>query len=439
MGKGNQGVLLPETRWAPFALLSCGPYAPPVPLADARRHPGRTLLCPDDRRETITFTGAQQTQAELLTLSGLSAGKSYTKAEIDAAAGRLDASGLFSSVQFGTNGTVLTFTLEPFARSQMQKVHYANFVWYTESQLNAAVHARLPLFTGTVPADGELKDQVAGALTAILKQRGIDATVESQGAAGGNMVYRISSPQIVVTDVQVENVRWNSDPVLDSVHHSLIGAEYLEGISQQAVHDNLEYALKEIGFLDVNISPISQAEPTMDGSRVSVVMTGTAAPGARYKVARVTLPEPVGTITRADLQSDHQVVTGGLPSPSLVKNTVARMAFVFQGHGFLDAKASVDAVKDSVAHTMSYTFAVAPGEVYHVRDLLFAADLTPGQKAQLTGAWKLPKGAVYESRIADNTLLSLKTLCGGHSASQKLIPNRATHQVDVSLSCIPQR
>jgi len=390
--------------------------------------------------KTITFTGAPQSQAELLTLSGLKPGATLTKDDIDAAANRLDASGLFSSVQYSTAPGILTFTLEPSAKAQMERVRYQNFVWYTQKELNDAVHARLPLFTGSVPGNGPLKDQVAQTLVAILKERGIDATVDSEGVAGGQFEYRIVSPPIVVSDLQIENIRWDSDPVLDSVRHALINVEYLEGLSQTGVHENLSYALKELGFLDETVGPIAHGEPKLEAGRIGVVMTGAATPGSRYKVAHVTLPALVGTVTAGDLESEHQVKPGGLPSPSLVRNTVARMAFVFQGHGFLDAKSSVDSSQDSAAHTMSYTFTVAPGLVYHMRDLLFAADLNADQKAQLTQAWNLPKGAVYEREPVERTLLlSLKTLCAGHPASEKLIPDQATHQVDVSLSCKPQR
>lgn len=385
--------------------------------------------------KTIHFDGAPQSQSELLTLSGLTPGKTLTKDDIDAAANRLDASGLFASVQYSTTPGVLTFALEPSAKAQMQQVRYANFVWFTQSELNDAVHARLPLFTGSVPANGELKDQVANTLAAILKQRGIDATVDSQGIAGGKLEYRIVSPPVVVTDLQIDNIRWDSDPVLESVRHAQVDVEYLEGISQTGVHENLAYALKELGFLDATVGPISHGEPKMEASRISVAMTGAATPGSRYKVVRVTLPTPVGTVKALELESEHQVKAGGLPSPSLVQNTTLRMAFVFQGHGFLDAKSSVDATKDDSAHTVSYTFAVAPGEVYRMRDVLMSRDLTPDQKAQLTKAWKLPMGAVYERAQAESAIQSLKTICGGHPASEKLMPDSATHQVDIALSC----
>ncbi len=166
-------------------------------------------------------------------------------------------------------------------------------------------------------------------------------------------------------------------------------------------------------------------------------MTGSAVPGPRYKVARVTLPPPTGTVTAKDLQSEFQVQQGGLPSPSLVQNTVARLAFVFAGHGFLDATSDVDPVKDSAAHTMSYTFHVVPGDVYHVRDVFFGPGLNPDQKTQLLQGWKLPKGSVYERMVVAQSLMApaAKGFCSGHPATEQLLPDKATHAVDIKLSC----
>ena len=335
---------------------------------------------------------------------------------------RLGDSGLFSSVQYSMKPGSIVFVLEAAAATQMQKVRYANFVWYTQAELNDAIQKRLPLFAGSVPANGELKDQVARTLVSILKERGVDATVDSQGISGGSLEYRIVSPPVIVTDLQIQNIRWDSDPVLASVRKAQVGVEYLEGISQRGAHDNLSYALKELGFLDESVGPITHAEPRVEPNRIGVVLTGSATPGERYKVARVTLPALAGTVPASELESEHQVKPGGLPSPSLVDNTVARMAFVFQGHGFLDAKSSVEASRDSAAHTISYTFAVRPGEVYRMRDVLYATDLSPEQKAQLTKAWKLPQGAIYDRAQVDRALLSLPTLCSGHPGFHKLFP-----------------
>ena len=394
--------------------------------------PGQTVVA-----KTINFTGATQSQAELLTLSGLTPGKTLGKDDIEAAMHRLDDSGLFANIQYSVNAGVLTFALEPAARSTMQRVQYGNFVWYTQAQLNDAVHAKLPLFTGSVPANGELKDQVAHTLEAILKERGIDATVTSQGIQGGKLEYSITTPQVIVGEVKIDNIDFSSDPVLMGVRKYLVGAEYLEGITAKAVDGNLSYALKELGFLDESVGPIGHAEPVVQPTRILVTMTGAAEPGARYKVASVTMPPLAGTVTAKDLESDFAVKPGGRPSPSLVENTVGGVERAFARHGFLDAKASVDSVKDSAAHTMSYTFHVVPGEVYHLRDVYFGAGLTAEQKTQITQGWKLPKGAVYEGMVVEQSLQApgVKGFCSGRPATESLLPDKARHEVDIKVSC----
>jgi outer membrane protein assembly factor BamA len=391
--------------------------------------------------KAINFTGASQSQAELLTLSGLTRGQTLSKDDIEAAMHRLDDSGLFADIQYSVSSGTLTFALAPAAKSQMQRVQYGNFVWYTQTQLNDSVHAKLPLFTGSVPANGELKDQVARALEAIMKERGIDATVDSQGISGGKLEYSITSPKVIVGEVKIENINFDSDPVLVGVRKYLVGAEYLEDITAKAVDGNLSYALKELGFLDETVGPISHAEPVVQPGRILVSMVGSAVPGARYTVAHVALPAPVGTVTAKELESEHQVQQGGRPSPSLVENTVARLAFVFAGHGFLDAKADVDPVKDSAAHTMSYTFHVVPGEVYHLRDVFFGPGLSAEQRPQIMQAWKLPKGSVYERAVVAQSLQapSVKGFCSGRPATEQLLPDKATHEVDIKLSCGNQR
>ncbi len=387
--------------------------------------------------KSITFEGASQAQAELLTLSGLTPGKSLTKDDIEAAMHRLDDSGLFANIQYGVSAGTLTFTLEPNARSQMQRVQYQNFVWYTPDQLNDAIHTHLPLFTGSVPTSGELKTQIARILEAVLKQRGIEATVASRDLAGGKVEYSITSPQVIVADLQIENIRFDSDQVLTSLRQGIVGAEYLEGVTQRAVQENLSYALKELGYLDETVSAIGHADPKVDPARISVTMTGTATPGDRYRVARVTLPPLAGTIAAADLNSEHQVKAGGLPSPSLVSNTVARLAYVFIGRGFLDATSAVASTQDNVAHTVSYTFSVVPGDTYRMRTLLFAPSVNAPQQAQLLQAWKLPKDAVYDRATTTRSLLdpAVKTVCVGHSATEQLLPDKSTHELDIQLSC----
>ncbi len=389
--------------------------------------------------KSILFTGAPQYQpAELLKLSGLTPGQRLTQPEIEAAMNKLDASGLFSGIEFKTSGDTLTFVLEPRAKAQNVRVTYGNFVWYTQDQLNAEVHSRIPFFTGTVPADGDLAADVGHALEAIVKQQhNVDVTVTSRPLMGGRLDYTITSPRVVVGDLRIANVDFSSDPLLKNVRTGISGSEFLDGVTNKQVQLNTADALEEIGYLDQKVGPVTLAEPVSDKLRIVVDMLGTAEPGPLFKVTTVTLPKPIGTVTPKDLDSDHAVKPGGRPSPSLVRNTTFGIESAYQRHGFLDARASVAQSRDDTTHTIAFTYSIVPGEVYHFRSLVFGGTMTAQQQSVLTQNWKLSKGAVYEAAVADASInaKSVALVCGGPLVLQALVPDKATHEVDVNLSC----
>lgn len=96
--------------------------------------------------------------------------------------------------------------------------------------------------------------------------------------------------------------------------------------------------------------------------------------------------------------------------------------------------------RPSRAHTIAYTFMNVPGELYRMRKLGFGAGTTSAQQSQLTQSWKLAKGAAYEAvLIARSVGVSpANTMCSGKPVSVELLPDRATHEVDIKLGC-PQR
>ena len=145
---------------------------------------------------TIRFEGAPQyTSAQLLSMAGLELGKTISQAELTAALEKLDATGLFSSIDYKTAGPALNIVLVPMAARQARPPHFNNFVFDTPAGLDAKLRARVPLFTGSIPINGDLQAKVERALEAILKDEGVTATVTSIGTATGVLDYSIASPR----------------------------------------------------------------------------------------------------------------------------------------------------------------------------------------------------------------------------------------------------
>jgi outer membrane protein assembly factor BamA len=390
---------------------------------------------------TIAFDGAPQyAPADLLALSGLSPGKVVSKEDIETAMHHLDDSGLFSGIQYTTGNFVLRFQLEPTAADHMRRVAYTNFAWYTNAELNAAIHSKLPLFTGVVPIDGDMAGKVTLALEAILKNRGIDATVKSIGSSGGTLDFGITSPRVVVGNLLVEDARLDSDASLTAVSSRVAGSDYVEGISAEALRKSLSDAYLDLGFLDETVGPIGHAIPRIERDRIAIDLTGTAKLGQQYKVSRLVEPGPSGGVTAKELDSAMQLKTGAIASRIELLSTVSRLQRAFTNHGFLDATTTVEPTKDGATHTIAYTFTTVPGELYRMRKLGFGAGTTSTQQSQLTQSWKLAKGAVYEAVLVGRTVgvSPASTMCGGKPVSVGLLPDKATHEVDINLGC-PQR
>ena len=386
--------------------------------------------------KSITFDGAPQyTPAELLTMSGLATGKSYTDADLKTALHKLDDTGLFSRINYKTEGSVLHILLEPMDAGATRTVHYANFVMATPAELNTEIHQRLPAFTGRIPATGDLEQKVGQALEAILRQRGIAATVTSIGNENGSVDYSIAKPPVVVGKIAVQGIDLGSDPKLGAIRDRIVGSEYVDGASTDALKVNLVDAYHDLGYPDFTIGTLTHSPPAVTAERITVDLTGTAEPGALYTIAKVTLPKLQPRITDEELAKANQLKVGAPASRIEVLSTQRRLDVVFAGHGYLDAKTTLDFTKDTAAHTLSYVFKTVPGAEYTFRSLL-TPGLNEDQATLVRGEFKLPPGALYDGAAARVFLSpALRNVCSGAPMKVALRKELRTHEVDVLASC----
>ncbi|ADW69881.1 BamA/TamA family outer membrane protein [Granulicella tundricola] len=390
--------------------------------------------------KTIMFEGASQySQAELLAMSGLSTSKAVTNGDLQTALHKLDDTGFFSKINYKTDGQVLHITLEAIAGSQARKVTYTNFVIDTPEDLNTKVHQRLPAFNGTVPNTGEMEQQVARALEGILQERGIHATVTSIGGAEGDLKYSIASPEVVVGKIAVAGVDLGKDAKLATVRDRILGSPYTEGQSGEALRTNLMDTYQDLGYVNFSMGTIGHGAPVVSAERISVDLTGEAQVGALYIVGQVTAPAAEPRVDRGDLKKANQLKAGAPASRIEVMSTVARLGQVFEGHGYLDEKTSVDATKNDAAHTVSYVFRTVAGESYRFHALK-TPGLTEQQDAEVRKSFTLVPGSLYDrSAIGALGTTAMRTICNGSPLRMGLQKDQKTHEVDVMFTCPGKR
>ncbi|MGC1156345.1 MAG: POTRA domain-containing protein, partial [Acidobacteriaceae bacterium] len=266
------------SRWILLlCLLLCGP----APLARAQKYVPKKIV----------FSGTAASQAELLAVSGLKPGDTLGQAEIQAAAQKLIDTGLFTDVRFAFDGVELNYSLKPV--TNMEPVSYANFPWWDNGALNAAVAAKVPLFHGSVPPESGMQQQVATALTALLAEKGVKATVSAvpakdEAMKDAGVEFHVDDPPVEIGVVTFTGAgsAW-ADP-LAAIEKAAMGQDF-----DPATEATLATALRAIyhrqGYLDVAMTGYAHGEPRLIDGKVMVPVSATIAEGGQYKVAGLHL------------------------------------------------------------------------------------------------------------------------------------------------------
>jgi hypothetical protein len=134
------------------------------------------------RLAKIVVTGSKRyPDAELVRATGLTVNTQVTADDLQSAASRLGTCGVFSSVQFvfkaaGSANSVEADFIVKDAERFLPAV-FENLVWFTDQELQSALHDALPLYNGMVPASGSMADDVVAALSKILSAKGLPSDV----------------------------------------------------------------------------------------------------------------------------------------------------------------------------------------------------------------------------------------------------------------------
>lgn len=110
----------------------------------------------------VTVAGAKKIPAEqIVSASGLKAGDVVTKEQIQGAADKLAALGIFSAVnyRFAVKGDGIALEFQ-VAEAPTYPLSYDNFPWLTDAEIGEAIRTSVGLFAGESPGDGAMVDQI---------------------------------------------------------------------------------------------------------------------------------------------------------------------------------------------------------------------------------------------------------------------------------------
>lgn len=316
----------------------------------------------------IVYTGADNySQDDFAAATGLTPGI-LTLDTIQKTADTLAASGQFAKVEFAMDDTTLNYKITP--PSHPLPVHFENFVWWSEVDLLRELHAKYPLFTGTLGSDGPLEKQLLDTLTAMSSEKtGTPATVKFTllGKTGQSPVaasYTISSPPIIIKRVDLSHGTLEMSASVADISRRLEGQPFSHDGTREFLVSHLGEAYASNGYIDFSIKDFRAGSPFPDGDGFGVTVSGILDEGPQYHVSALYWTD-TPQLNKQTFDSNSTLKVDAVAARGPLNATLHMIEQVYQQQGYVNARASAKPTLDHEHSTVSYTFSVEPGTVFH--------------------------------------------------------------------------
>ncbi len=394
----------------------------------------------------ITFSNPGTfTQQQLEDAANLHPGTTLTAADLAAAAKRLADTGYFDSVSATIEGkftaAAIKFDDTPTPLDHMLHVGFTNFVYLTHEEIEAAIHARFPLFIDYLPENSPSQDDIKAALTAALSAKSIAAEVAYDEVEPTlrhptqEVAFTIAKPRLRVANIKLAGATPILVPLVQKSVNATARTPYTEGPADQTTADRILAPLLDAGYIQAALTDIvptpGPATPTGD---IPVVLSATLAPGDIYHVASVAYPgTPI--LSAESFAASAKLHPGDLASRADLLETLAPLDAAYRRQGYMDVAINAEPTLDATAHTVSYAVTVIPGAQYRLHEIT-PNNLDPAARADFDRGFVLKPGALYNPEYvagflkANTALRSLE----GYSAGFKAYADPNTHTVDLVIN-----
>lgn len=384
---------------------------------------------------------APYSEQEILSVSGLRPGQMMAHNSLGDAAQHLLDTGVFADAGIdltgaGTARTVL-IQLKPLPPTSFAPVTFANFPWWSPAELDAAVRKAVPLYRGGIPPAGNLPDTIDAALISLLATKGVHGSVSNASVPASNLhpqltwEFHLDDPGLRIASINVTGSPAALDPTMQRIAQHASGYPY----SARAVADMILAPLRDAGYTDAQLSDTTTTvEPS--GSGYAVRYTASVIPGDVYHVSNVAW-QPTSIYAQDAFTHDAKLHSGDLASQKSLLATEQSILNAYLHLGYLDAYIETHPQEDKTAHTVSYSLAVMPGEVYHIKSVT-PLNLSPAAQKDFDFGWLLKPGAAYDPIYAASFLTSNTALrnLAGYTASFQASADSNTHTVDLTINFI---
>jgi outer membrane protein assembly factor BamA len=370
----------------------------------------------------VVVTGSQRYREEdLVRATGLTVNTQVTSDDLQNAANHLGNSGAFATVQFlfkpavGARGVEADFQVTD--AEKYLPAMFENFVWFSDQDLQDALHQAVPLFEGNIPNSGTMSDDVSAALRKFLAAKGLPSEISYiMSATFGGLPtaykFKVADANLKISDVMLIGAARMTTEQLAKAVASLKGTDYLRSDVAIVLEKNLTPIYQQRGYLKFAITEI---KPKVD-EKSQVTVEATLSEGEQYRLAGLSWSG--NTLISSDDLTKHITLKTGNPVDALQLDR--DLAQVRKLYGKFGREAvSIKPLPAFVNDTVSYAFQVTEGDLYRMGKLEIEG-VEPEQAHKLEQIWKLAEGQPYDATYVHQFIADTVVKVPGHKWDWKM-------------------
>ena len=354
----------------------------------------------------ILITGSERYQQDdLVRATGLAVNTQVTADDLQNAANRLGTSGAFSSVQFLFKAVTGVKAIEAdFQVKDAEKLLpavFENLVWFSESELQSALHEAVPLYNGQLPTSGNMSDELSAALTKLLASKNLPSDVTYMLAAEFGQLptsykFKVANANLKVSDITLAGATHMLPEQWTKAVAPLKGTLYLRSDVAKVLEKNLVPVYQQHGYLKFAVAGIKPKVASTDAVNLEILVSE----GDQYRLAGYSWSG--NTLIPGDELSKRISIKAGEPVNSLqLDRDLAQVRKLFGKFG--REGVIIRPVPTFTNETVTYAFEVREGELYHMGKLEIEG-VEPEQAHKLEQGWKLGEGEPYDNTYVQQFL-----------------------------------
>src|SRR5215469_5062062 len=352
-------------------------------------------------------------EAQIVSITGLTVGSEIGRADLQAAADKLTQTGLFDKIsyRFETRvGVIVTYHVEESPRIP---AYFDNIPWFADSELADAIRKKLPYFDGTLPEGGGAVDQAADAIKELIASHGLQVTLQHEvtGNPDGDgkiQMFRVEGPSLRIEKLEFSDTSLLASKAVQQHLEEIVGKPY----SRMAIDLFLIEAIRPVYLAKGCLHPkLGPPEIRLTGNpdqklpeQVPVFVPVDPGPIYHWKEVHWT---GNATVSEFTLSGDVGLKPGEVADGMKIEAGWDRIREELAHHGYLDARVDPTAAYDESAHTVSYSVTIQEGKQYRFGKMVLTG-LSPAAEKKLHAAWPIPAGEVFDKIKYEEVLTKLQ-------------------------------